>query len=109
MLSTRRQVWAERLDRYRASSLTVKAFCQAENVSVPSFYHWKKRLAQAEAAPTFVPVNLTNQASDDLDLVLPGGATLKLHVRLDEAAIRKVIAATLAATFQVTDQPADAS
>lgn len=102
MLPTRAQVWAERLDRYRASSLTVKAFCQAENVSVPSFYQWKKRLAQTQAAPAFVPVNLTSPASDELDLLLPGGATLKLNVQLDEAAIRKVLAATIVATCEAT-------
>ena len=72
MLPSRRQVLAERLNRYHASSLTVKAFCQAENVSVPSFYQWKKKLAQAgvAATPAFVPVNLAAQSRDDLDLVL---------------------------------------
>ena len=98
MLPSRAQVWAERLDRCQASSLTVKAFCQAENVSVPSFYTWKKRLAQTEPTPAFVPVNLTSPAGDELDLLLPGGATLKLNIQLDEAAIQKVIAATIAAT-----------
>lgn len=100
MLPSRAQVWAERLDRCQASSLTVKAFCQAENVSVPSFYQWKKKLTQAEAAPAFVPVNLISPLSDDLELVLPGGATLKLSTQLDDAAMRKVLSAVVAATTQ---------
>ncbi|TWU10542.1 hypothetical protein Poly21_44470 [Allorhodopirellula heiligendammensis] len=101
-MPSRRQVWAERFSRYQASSLTVKAFCQAENVSVPNFYQWKKKLAAAAtgATPAFVPVNLNLQHTDELDLVLPGGATLKLNVQLDEAVIRKVIAATIAVTSQ---------
>ena len=100
MLPSRRQVWAERLNRYHASSLTVKAFCQAENVSVPSFYQWKKKLAEAkvETMPAFVPVSLSTQPGDDLDLVLPGGATLKLSVQLDEASMRKDLDAVVAAT-----------
>jgi hypothetical protein len=102
MLPSRRQVWAERLNRYRASSQTVKDFCQAENVSVPNFYQWKKKLTEAEAAtpPAFLPVNLAGQPGDDLDLVLPGGATLKLSVQLDDAPMRKVLAAVVAATAE---------
>ena len=102
MLPSRRQVLAERLNRYHASSLTVKAFCQGENVSVPSFYQWKKRLAEAEVEtmPAFVPVSLSTQPGDDLDLVLPGGATLKLSVQLDDMSMRKVLDAVLAATSQ---------
>lgn len=100
MLPSRRQVWAERLNRYHASSQTVKDFCQAENVSVPSFYQWKKKLADAEtvAPPTFVPVNLTTQPGDDLELVLPGGATLKLSVHMSDAAMRKTLTAVVAVT-----------
>lgn len=102
MLPSRRQVWAERLTRYRAGSQTVKAFCQAENVSVPSFYQWKKKLAQAgvAATPAFVPVNLAAQPRDDLDLVLPGGATLKLSMQLDDTSMRRVLGAVVAATSQ---------
>jgi hypothetical protein len=96
MLPSRRQVWAERLTRYHASSQTVKAFCQAENVSIPNFYKWKKKLA----APAFVPVNVASQSGDDLDLVLPGGATVKLSVRLEDASMRKVLAAVVAVTTE---------
>ena len=111
MLPSRRQVWSERLDRYRTSSQTVKAFCQAENVSVPSFYQWKKKLADAEpsASAAFVPVNLPAQPTDELDLVLPGGATLKLNLQLDDTPMQKVLAAVVAVTTRVTDQPTDAS
>ena len=100
MVLSRHQVWAERLSRYHASSLTVKAFCQAENISVPSFYQWKKKLAQADVLrpPAFVPVELSGQAGDELDLVLPGGATLKIPEKIDEAAMRKVFAAVVEVT-----------
>ena len=48
---TRRQdvqkgrVWAERLERYRASGLTVARFCARERVSMHTFYYWSKRIA----------------------------------------------------------------
>ena len=102
MVPSRHQVWAQRLGRYRRSSLTVRAFCQAENVSVPSFYQWKKKLAQAEAppSPAFVPVELSRQYANDLDLMLPGGATLKLNTQLSDASMRRVIAAVVEVTAQ---------
>ena len=40
------QQWAERLERFAQSGETVVQFCQAERVSQPSFYQWKKKLAE---------------------------------------------------------------
>jgi hypothetical protein len=36
--------WQQRLQRYSRSRLTVAQFCAKESVSVPSFYHWKRKL-----------------------------------------------------------------
>jgi len=44
------QQWAERLERFAQSGQTVVQFCQAERVSQPSFYQWKKKLAQQASA-----------------------------------------------------------
>ena len=38
------KIWQQRLDRYLVSNQTVADFCEAEGVSVPSFYQWKRRL-----------------------------------------------------------------
>ena len=43
--SARIEQWLERLNRFRQSKLTVAEFCQQEEVSLPSFYQWKRRLA----------------------------------------------------------------
>jgi hypothetical protein len=40
----RTQLWLDRLSRHAASQLTVAEFCQREEISSPSFYHWKRRL-----------------------------------------------------------------
>ena len=44
------QQWKERLERFAQSGKTVVQFCQAERVSQPSFYQWKKKLAD-QASP----------------------------------------------------------
>jgi hypothetical protein len=38
------QLWLDRLNRHAASQLTVAEFCQCEEISLPSFYQWKRRL-----------------------------------------------------------------
>lgn len=45
------QQWTRRLERFAESGRTVRQFCQDEQVSQPSFYQWKKKLAQ-QASPT---------------------------------------------------------
>ena len=47
----KRQKWALRFERYRASGLAVRSFCKQERVSPNTFYYWAKRLRTA-AAPS---------------------------------------------------------
>ena len=44
--------WQQRLRRYSRSRLTVAEFCAKESVSVPAFYHWKRKLDGAADKPT---------------------------------------------------------
>ncbi|VTT98823.1 Uncharacterized protein OS=Rhodopirellula europaea 6C GN=RE6C_02662 PE=4 SV=1 [Gemmataceae bacterium] len=78
---TRRQ-WAERLDRFRRSGQTVAQFCDAEGVSAPSFYVWKRTLAAESAAtptPALVPIHVTPSPTPAvIELSLPSGAVLRL-------------------------------
>lgn len=80
--ATRRQ-WVERLDRFRRSGQTVAQFCDAEGVSAPSFYVWKRTLAAESAVtppPTVVPIRLTRSPVTSpaaIELALPGGAVIR--------------------------------
>ena len=47
-----RQLWLDRLAPFPASGLTVAQFCAIEAVSLPSYYFWKRRLADEAQAPT---------------------------------------------------------
>jgi transposase len=77
-MSAVRQRWVERLARYPHSGQTVTAFCSAEQVSVPSFYSWKRKLADAHPPAPLVPVQLATPASAALELLLPSGTRLRL-------------------------------
>ena len=97
-----RQTWAERLARFPASGLSPAQFCAAEGVSLPSFYAWKRRLTAeglsgSAASPTdtvpgprWLPVRLPG-AGAAVELVLPGGALLRIPAGCDLAFVRALV------------------
>ena len=97
-----REVWAERLARFPDSGLTPAQFCALEAVSLPSFYAWRRRLAAEplatataaehtpERRPRLLPVRLQPPAPA-VELVLPGGAVLRLHPGCDLAWVRSLV------------------
>ena len=100
MSLSRRDLWTERMARYRTSSLTVKEFCAAEGVSQPSFYQWKKRLTEdRSAAPsTFVPISLDAALSTSATMRLPGGAEIELPAAIGQDELKRIIAAVVSVT-----------
>jgi len=110
----RRRMWKERLARFARSGKTVAAFCSAEQVSVPTFYQWKRKLAakvvrrrsrRAESplsgnravtsrslnrARAFLPVRIEGTTLAELEL--PNGARVRVP-SIDLAALGAAIAA----------------
>jgi hypothetical protein len=96
-------LWRQRLARYASGGQTVAAFCAAEEVSVPTFYQWKRKLGvdNAERARserespvmerrTFVPVRFGSSAQVEIEL--PNGACVRVPSG-DVAALSAAIAA----------------
>lgn len=84
--------WQRRMARFQEAQQSVAEFCRKEGVSAPSFYQWRKRLAQrpclAEETTGFTPVRLV--AATSVVVHLPGGT--QLHVPTsDPQALRLVI------------------
>ncbi len=104
MSDSRRQLWARRMGRYRASSLTVNEFCRREGVSVPSFYLWRKKLAGTPAEPGFIPVSLPQGGATPVKLKLPGGAVIEIDAMIDPAMLRRLLAAVIAETHSGADR-----
>jgi hypothetical protein len=99
-----RQAWTERLARFSASGLRPAEFCAAEGVSLPSFYSWKRRLVAGGTSPAAEPLGDTPPpprllpvrlpcAPTPLELVLPGGAVLRIPPGSDLAFVRSLLAA----------------
>lgn len=89
-----RQLWADRLARFADTGLSVAAFCAAENVSVQSFFYWKKQLAGPTPlgdTPRFLPVRVG--PSPAIEIVLPSGTVLRITPGCDPAYVRSLVAA----------------
>ena|ERR1700686_5079442 len=87
-------LWQQRLLRFERSGLSVSAFCDREEVSTASFYAWRRRLRlaspDAPESPRFLPVRVL-AAAVPVELVLPGGAVLRLNSGGDLAFVRSLV------------------
>ncbi len=70
------QEWTSRLERFAVSGQTVVGFCHEEGVSVPSFYHWKKKLrigSRSKTCQSFQQVELvSNQLANSATTIWLG-------------------------------------
>ena len=85
MNTQKRSEWHERLRRFARSKLSVAEFCRRERVSTPSFYQWRRKLADSSsgsparrspARASFVPVQVA--PATELHVNFPNGARLTL-------------------------------
>jgi hypothetical protein len=106
------QLWQQRLRRFERGNLTVAAFCQAERVSLPSFYHWRRKIVASHdpvgarrqeaprfpevpvaGKPAFLPVEIVQAAqAATIEIHLPNGARLAVPAG-DQATLEAAIAA----------------
>jgi transposase-like protein len=93
--------WRQRMNRFRASKLSVKEFCRREGVSEPTFYHWRKRLLQSptrgvpqrrkSAVAGFVELAVHGSAATQIEL--PNGIRLHVAATHAEALVAAITAA----------------
>ena len=101
----KRSQWLDRLRRFARSKRSVAEFCQREQVSVGSFYQWRRKLHDGSTdlsdrrPPTresFVPVHVT--AATDLQVTFPNGTRLTLPAHDYELVKRCIDVIALAPT-----------
>ncbi len=93
--------WRETLRQFTTSGQSVRAFCADRKVSEPSFYAWRRTLAErgaaevtpsARPAPAFLPIRLAD-AGSRMEIVLASGHRIRLRPPVDRAALADVVAA----------------
>lgn len=100
----REQFWRDVLKQFADSGQSVRGFCKSHDLSEPSFYCWRRTLAQRDAAagsdeclpstpPAFLPVHIAGQVTGQMEIVLGGGRRIRLRGPVDRAALAEVVTA----------------
>ena len=89
--------WRHRIAEWRASGLSVRAFCGQRGLATPSFYHWRRVLERrAPEKAAFVPVQVVADTvpvqTSTLELVLIDGRTVRVAPGFDAATLRQLLA-----------------
>jgi hypothetical protein len=111
------RTWRRRLRDWRRSRLSVREFCDWHALSEPSFYAWRRELAQRDrertarraqpkkrveeraAAARFLPVQILPETALDtsadrrLEVYLPTGVRLRVPSGFDRQTLADVLAA----------------
>ena len=100
--NSKERFWRRMVRRCRSSGLSVRAFCEEQGLSEPSFYAWRRTLAQRDAAAVrFVPVQVTpppqpTTAADGsaaaVELVLGAGRRLRIGPGFDGPTLTRLLA-----------------
>ncbi|SRR6266403_178512 len=95
------QFWRRQVRRWRGSGLSVRAFCAEQGLSEPSFYVWRRRLTEREAAAVqFVPLTVTPEvrtatgadgSAGALELVLGSGRRLRIGSGFDGLTLARLL------------------
>lgn len=91
--------WRERVARWQASGLSVRAFCRQHGLAEASFYYWKRELQARDATvspgiateptesaswpkspPMFVPVTVLPESALTVEVHCPSGHVVLLSV-----------------------------
>jgi transposase len=104
MASEREQLWRRRIDEQRTSGLTIRAFCHRHELREPSFYFWRRTLADRDRTaadsvkPAFVPVKvaLPSRPASAVEVQLPDGVRVSVAAGCEAALLAMVLAALAA-------------
>jgi transposase-like protein len=89
--------WRRRIDQWRVSGLSVRAFCARHGLASASFYNWRRALQRRAAEkPAFLPVQVVADAvptqASALEVILTDGRTVRVAPGFDAAALRLLLA-----------------
>jgi hypothetical protein len=91
--------WRRWIDQWRASGLSVLAFCNRHGLASASFYNWRRVLERRAAeGPAFVPVQVVAESdvvpaqASALEEVLVDGRAVWVAPGFDAATLRHLLA-----------------
>ena len=96
IMGTRREQWAERVERWRRSGLTAKRFAASIGVSPGSLTHWAWRLGREARTrsplPALIEVVPRGACDNRFELALSDGRRLHIPASFEAAALERLLA-----------------
>lgn len=93
----REEYWRERVAAHERSGLSVKQFCEQQQITEQTFYVWRKRLRNQEpmrfALVETDVVRPPAPAESGLELILITGERLRIGASVDPTILRKMLEA----------------
>jgi transposase len=95
------QFWRRHVARWQSSGLSIRVYCERHGLTTPSFYAWRRTLAQRDRPPqtptavTFLPLPVpapSAAAGALLEIVLRNGRRLRLDPSVAADVIRDLVA-----------------
>jgi transposase-like protein len=89
--------WRQVLGRQASSGLSVRAFCQREQLTESAFYAWRRTIGERDGettlAPSFVPMVVTDQGTSESSIAieLSGGHVLRLPASTPAAWVAELV------------------
>jgi transposase len=88
--------WRQLIARWQRSGQTIRDFCSRFQLSEPSFYAWRRMLAERDrAAASFVPVRVVADAApppiQPIELVLGSGRALRIGPGFDPQTLQQLL------------------
>jgi hypothetical protein len=99
--SSKERFWRRLVRQWRSSGLSIRDFCAERKLAEPTFYAWRRSIAQRDAeAVRFVPVRVVpdqkavaagDGPSSGLELVV-GGRRLRIGPGFDAPTLQRLLA-----------------
>ena len=96
--ATNRQRWFDRIEDWKQSGLTQKAFCEQQRLGLGSFQRWRgifmrEELPEASSTVSFLPVKVTLAPASSLALVIDDHLRIEIPAGFDPVILQQVVQA----------------
>ena len=93
-----RQRWFDRIETWKQSGLSQKAFCEQQQLGLGSFQRWRGifmrgKKPKASSAVSFLPVNVTVDKASSLALLINDHLRIEIPAGFDPVTLKQVVQA----------------
>jgi hypothetical protein len=89
----KRLKWFQILEEQKQSQLSIKTFCQQNQISYQTFYYWSKRLNDTEEQQKVQPIVIDDVSHQVITVILQNGLRVELPCSLSKSQIQTWIEA----------------